>query len=126
MLGVSYEKDSSAIHIEIQCQNGSYFGKKFCLAQNNILFKDHGTPLFQGQETDQVIILYKTILYTCYNLYAFEFSAKVFLSKHITMRKKIELIYWQEILNKGLLILNVFYITTKVIHTFSDHEQRNL
>lgn len=71
-------------------------------------------------------MLYKTILYTCYNLYAFEFSAKVFLSKHITMRKKIELIYWQEILNKGLLILNVFYITTKVIHTFSDHEQRNL
>lgn len=47
---------------------------------------------------------------------------------HIAMRKKKikELIYWQEILNKGLLILNVFYITTKVIHTFSDHEQRNL
>lgn len=117
------------IHIEIQCQNGSYFGKKFCLVQNNILFKDRGTPLSQGQEIDQVRILYKTILNPCYNLHEFEFSAKVFLSKQpqtYTYEKKIELIYWQEAPSKGFLILNAFYITTKVIHTFSDHEQRNL
>lgn len=63
--------------------------KKFCLAQNNILFKDHGDSIVpRARNRLGHYNAIQKLFHTCYNLYAFEFSAKVFLSKHITMRKK--------------------------------------